>query len=99
PLAEGGAAFARLQVPLRAYALSDDHTFAPGPAVAALFRCYSGASPGELLTKTPADLGVPRIGHFGWLKPSFEATLWTEIADWLLARVDPMPVPRSGTSR
>lgn len=82
-LAEGGAAFARLRVPLRSYALEDDRTFAPLPAVAELLRCYSGASPGELRVVRPADLGVARIGHFGWLKPAFERTLWDEIAVWL----------------
>jgi predicted alpha/beta hydrolase len=88
PFAEGGAAFARVRVPLRAYRFGDDHTYAPGPAVEALFRCFSGASPRELIVRTPADLGVRRVGHFGWLRPAFEGTLWTEMAEWLLMQVD-----------
>jgi predicted alpha/beta hydrolase len=31
---------------------------------------------------TPQDLGVPRIGHFGFFRPDAEP-LWSEAADWL----------------
>jgi predicted alpha/beta hydrolase len=86
-LAEDGAAFARFQRPLRSYAIADDRTFAPQRAVQELLRLYSGAA-AELRVVAPADLGVPRIGHFGWLKPSFEGTLWTEMAAWLSARAE-----------
>ena len=34
----------------------------------------------------PADLGMARIGHFGFFRPASEATLWPLVAGWLGAR-------------
>jgi predicted alpha/beta hydrolase len=31
----------------------------------------------------PRGIGVPRIGHFGFFRPQFEATLWPLVAQWL----------------
>lgn len=79
----GGLAFASYAGPLRAYAVTDD-AFAPPASVDALVGCYARART-ETRRVAPAELGVAAIGHFGFFRPRFEATLWREAADWLLA--------------
>jgi predicted alpha/beta hydrolase len=74
-------AYARFSAPIRAYAVSDD-AFAPAGAVQALLRLYA-ASQSELRRVTPAELGVKRIGHFGFFRERFRDTLWREAGDWL----------------
>ena len=73
--------YARFAAPLRAYALSDD-AFAPVAAVQALLELYP-ASKSELRRVRPRDVGAERIGHFGFFRESFRATLWRDAADWL----------------
>ena len=73
-----------LGFPLRAIHIGDD-AYAPRPGVAALAAFYGG--PREVLSITPADAGTPSIGHFGWVRPRFQAAVWAPIREWLLARV------------
>jgi len=68
---------------LRAYAFDDDG-YAPPAAVEALVRGYVSARR-EVRVVSPRDVGASRIGHFGPLRPAFRDSLWTEMADWLLA--------------
>jgi len=74
-------AYARFVAPLRAYAFSDD-PFAPLHAVHKLLELYPNA-PGEVRAMAPRDLGVRRIGHFGFFREPFRDTLWPEARDWL----------------
>jgi len=74
-------AYARFGAPLRAYAFSDD-PFAPLHAVHKLLELYPGA-PGEVRVMTPKDLGVRRVGHFGFFREQFRDTLWLEAREWL----------------
>ena len=74
-------AYARFAAPLRAYAFSDD-PFGPLPAVKKLLELYP-ASRSEVRHLTPADLGVARIGHFGFFREPFRDTLWREAREWL----------------
>jgi predicted alpha/beta hydrolase len=78
--------YVRLGFPIRAYHFSDD-TFAPREAVEQLLRFYPSA-PTELVSRTPEELGVASLGHFGWLRPHYRETLWREMAEWLLALAD-----------
>jgi predicted alpha/beta hydrolase len=82
------AAYQALTFPLRAIHIGDD-AYAPRSGVAALAAFYG--QPQEVLTLTPADVGMRSIGHFGWVKPRFQAAVWTPIRDWLLARVKERP--------
>jgi predicted alpha/beta hydrolase len=84
-LADEQRAFGDLRVPLCAYSFSDDPLFGPATAVDALLAFYSSAAI-ERRRLVPAELGLERIGHFGWLRPEFEAPLWAGMADWLLAQ-------------
>jgi len=74
-------AYARFAAPLRAYAFSDD-PFGPLGAVKKLLELYP-ASPAEVRHLKPADLGVSRIGHFGFFREQFRDSLWCEARDWL----------------
>jgi predicted alpha/beta hydrolase len=75
--------FAKYQGAMRAICLSDD-PWATRPAVELLCAGYSAASP-EILTIAPADVGVARIGHFGFFRAEHRDTLWRGAAEWLEA--------------
>lgn len=89
-------AYARLGFPIRSYHFTDD-PFAPLRAVEALASFYRGTT-ADVVTRAPADVGASSIGHFGWLKPTFRETLWREMADWLLARVDAIAAEAQGSA-
>lgn len=67
--------------PMRALCFSDD-PWATQPAVELLCSFYSATKP-EIMALTPADLGVPRIGHLGFFRPEHRDTLWRGAAEWL----------------
>jgi len=48
-----------------------------------------------MIRLAPADIGVNRIGHFGFFRPEFVDTLWQQ---WLLPELDGAPSP-DGVSR
>jgi predicted alpha/beta hydrolase len=68
---------------MRALHLSDD-PWATRPAVELLCKGYSSAK-SEILTVTPGDIGVGKIGHFGFFRPEHRDTLWRGAAEWLQA--------------
>ena len=39
----------------------------------------------EIITVAPADVGVGKIGHFGFFRPNHRDTLWRGAAEWLQA--------------
>ncbi len=87
--AEERAGHARLCIPIRAYQFSDD-AYAPRVGVERLLQAYAGARK-ELRTLTPRELGVERIGHFGFSRPAFRGTLWTEMLDWMRRQLPNAP--------
>jgi predicted alpha/beta hydrolase len=68
---------------MRALHFSDD-PWATRPAVELLCKGYSSAK-SEILTVTPGDVGVGKIGHFGFFRPEHRDTLWRGAAEWLQA--------------
>jgi len=70
--------------PLLAIGLADD-PYAPPPAVAALCDRYGSADRTRQLV-SPADIGLRRIGHFGFFRPE-SASLWPRVGDWVDARI------------
>jgi predicted alpha/beta hydrolase len=83
PTLEALANFPRYRGPLRAICLTDD-PWATAPAVDLLCSGFTGTTP-ERLDIHPRDIGVPRIGHFGFFRPENRQTLWRAAADWLRA--------------
>jgi predicted alpha/beta hydrolase len=75
--------FANYKGALRALCLSDD-PWATRPAVGLLCSGFSAIEP-EILTITPADVGVSKIGHFGFFRPEHRDTLWRGAAEWIQA--------------
>lgn len=51
--------------------------------IRSLHRLYANA-PIEYRRIAPRDIGVPRIGHFGFFRPQFEPTLWPLVPQWLV---------------
>jgi len=86
------ACFAGARFPIVALSITDDEMMTErGTRV--LIDCYENA-PRELQRIAPADVGVPRIGHFGLFRRQFEATLWPRV-ERLLAGFGP---PLRGTA-
>ncbi len=75
--------FAHYKGALRALCLSDD-AWATRPAVELLCSGFTSTTP-EVLTITPADAGVARIGHFGFFRSEHRDTLWRGAAEWMEA--------------
>ena len=73
--------FDRLRLPLLALTISDD-AIAPRRASRALISHYPNAAAEERLV-TPADAGLPHIGHFGWFRASVGDRLWPSAIAWL----------------
>jgi predicted alpha/beta hydrolase len=67
--------------PLRLLAMADDLVYAPRAAAEGLLELYPNACK-ELTWVKPEDVGA-RIGHFGFFKERFRATLWSDAAGWL----------------
>lgn len=74
--------YSRLTMPLLAYSFSDDR-YAPKPTVDGLVAAYSGAQL-DRRHLTPKDIGASSIKHFGFFRPQFESTLWTQVRDFVL---------------
>jgi predicted alpha/beta hydrolase len=75
--------FPNYQGAMRALCLSDD-PWATRPAVELLCSGFSAIKP-EILTVTPADAGVAKIGHFGFFRPEHRDTLWRGAAERIQA--------------
>lgn len=67
---------------LRALCFTDD-PWATRPAVELLCRGFSAMTP-EIVSITPANIGVPKIGHFGFFRSEHRDTLWRSAGNWLL---------------
>jgi predicted alpha/beta hydrolase len=77
--------FAAARFPIVALSMTDDELMTER-GTRALFDCYENA-PRELQRIAPADVNARRIGHFGFFRPQFEATLWARVRDLLLQRL------------
>jgi predicted alpha/beta hydrolase len=85
-MGEGGAPlrerYAALDTPMLALSFSDDE-FMSRRNIESLHGFYAGARK-AMKHITPADIGARRIGHFGFFRTQFEATLWTRLSQWLV---------------
>jgi predicted alpha/beta hydrolase len=73
--------YARFDAPTRFYSFTDDE-FAPEAAVNHLLRRLRRA-PIDHVRLAPEERGADSIGHFGFFRPRFSATLWQEAATFL----------------
>jgi len=84
-MGEGGeglrAQYAALSTPMLSLAFTDDE-FMSRRNTESLHGFYAGARP-ELRRIAPQDVGARRIGHFGFFRKHFEASLWPQVPAWL----------------
>jgi predicted alpha/beta hydrolase len=81
PTVTGLANFPKYKGAMRAICMTDD-PWATRPAVERLCAAYSSITP-EILSVSPRELGVPRIGHLGFFRGEHRDTLWRGAAEWL----------------
>jgi predicted alpha/beta hydrolase len=79
------AAFKRVAIPIRGYSFEDDPMITR-PAIDHLHSFYGGAQV-ERRHLLPRDVGVDRVGHFGYFSRTHRDTLWRESLDWLRERL------------
>ncbi|MFL6651943.1 MAG: hypothetical protein ACJ8J7_11735, partial [Sulfurifustaceae bacterium] len=73
--------FLNFRVPIRSYSFADD-IHAPRAAVENLIGRYENA-PKELIHVRPDELHVRGVGHFGFFREQFRASLWAASVEWL----------------
>ena len=74
--------FSNFRGELRAVCFADDPWATPA-AVELLCSGFDAIRP-EILAIAPADVGVKKIGHFGFFRSEHRDTLWRDAAAWLL---------------
>jgi predicted alpha/beta hydrolase len=77
--------FAAARFPIVALSITDDELMTER-GTRKLIDCYENA-PRELQRIAPSDVNARRIGHFGFFRPQFEATLWARVRDLLARRL------------
>jgi predicted alpha/beta hydrolase len=77
------ANFGKYKGAMRALCISDD-PWATRPAVEMMCAGFTATKP-EIITVTPKDVGVGKIGHFGFFRADHRDTLWRGAAEWLQA--------------
>lgn len=78
------AFFPAVRFPICSLSFTDDE-YMSETNIRKLHGRYTGADV-EFRRVAPADLGVKRIGHFGFFRKQFDATLWPQALDWLNTR-------------
>jgi predicted alpha/beta hydrolase len=73
--------FADVTIPILSLGMTDD-TWGTPRAMKGLLRHYANA-PVEIRYLSPQDAGGP-IGHLGYFRSRFAATLWPDLIGWLL---------------
>lgn len=77
------AAYASVRIPILSISFTDDEMMS-AQGVRSMHSLYAAASI-EYRQISPRDIGVPRIGHFGFFRPQFEQTLWPLVKEWIEA--------------
>jgi predicted alpha/beta hydrolase len=73
--------YAALKLPLLSLSFADDE-YLSERNIQSLHGFYAGAAR-DMRRISPADIGVAGIGHFGFFRRRFEASLWPRAGDWL----------------
>ena len=73
--------YRRVAAPLLSYSFTDDEYMSESN-VAVLHEFYENA-PREMRRLAPADLRLPRVGHFGFFRADPGARLWPAMQSWI----------------
>ncbi len=74
---EARAQYARVAAPITSISFTDDEMMS-GAGIESIHALHSGA-PRTMRRFTPADVGVTRIGHFGFFRAEMQEPLWERI--------------------
>jgi predicted alpha/beta hydrolase len=74
--------YARLRQPILSLSFTDDE-YLSERNIASLHAFYAGAVR-EMRRLAPGDIGVDRIGHFGFFRRRHAERLWPQAHDWLV---------------
>jgi predicted alpha/beta hydrolase len=69
--------YGRIGNPILSLSFTDDE-FMSARNIESLHGFYAGA-PRTMRRIAPAEVGERRIGHFGFFRPQFQATLWPQV--------------------
>lgn len=75
------AAYASVRTPILSLSFTDDEMMS-AQGVRSLHSLYAGA-PIEYRRIAPRDIGVTKIGHFGFFRPQFQESLWPIVKEWM----------------
>jgi predicted alpha/beta hydrolase len=75
--------FRGLTAPLRAIQIADD-PWGTKANVAHMTERFTGSVERSIWPVVPAEVGVARIGHFGFFRQELREALWHPAADWVL---------------
>jgi predicted alpha/beta hydrolase len=81
PIREG---FEKMRIPMLSLSFTDDELMSRR-SIDSLLGFYKNARQDRRYI-APPDVGASRIGHFGFFRPQFKATLWQQALAWLEAR-------------
>jgi predicted alpha/beta hydrolase len=81
PELRGLSNFEKYKGALRAVCFTDD-PWATRTAVELLCSGFTSIKP-EVVSVTPTEAGVKKIGHFGFFRPEHRDTLWRGAAEWI----------------
>jgi predicted alpha/beta hydrolase len=75
--------FPELRAPIRFVQVADDPWGTPA-AVGHMAKHFSASVDRSIWRVTPTEVGVQKIGHFGFFRPDLRDRLWQQAATWLL---------------
>ena len=70
-----------MRTPILSLSFTDDE-YMSARNTADMHAFYASA-PREMRRIAPKDIGAKRIGHFGFFRDRFAATLWPQVSQWL----------------
>lgn len=73
--------YAAITTPLLSLSFTDDE-YMSATSTNNMHGFYASA-PREMRRIAPKDIGVKRIGHFGFFRKKFAPTLWPQVSQWL----------------
>jgi predicted alpha/beta hydrolase len=85
------AGYENMRIPMLSISFTDDELMSRR-SIDSLHDKYTNATQERRYIK-PQEVGVSRIGHFGFFRPQFENTLWQQALTWLEQRAGAISSP------
>ena len=73
--------YAAITTPMLSLSFTDDEYMSARNT--AHMHAFYASAPRDMRRIAPQDVGVKRIGHFGFFRQRFSATLWPQVTQWL----------------